>query len=340
MFNLEIMKRLGGGDPRGGRDWRAIVDRLLGQGKLAPGNYLSALAEGPGPAKWAFGLFVFFGAAQLIAAILMFFAYNWRELPDPAKIALPQAAMAIGFILWAIAPQRSFPSVVGGILATVMIGVSMGVVGQVYQLGADPWTLFAIWAAFALPLALIARSDAHFAVWHLIATTAYFLWAEEHIAARFEAVRMAIPAIYAGLAFAVLMVRDFPAKSFAGPQPRWQRWLFAAAALLPATIAGFSEATGSRPFEQGFAGTIALFAVAGAVYFLYRVVRPDRPTRSLALFALAVWAGGAGVRTIWRMNVDGAGEASLAFIFSAVWVIAITAFLGLLLRVKAEKSPS
>ena len=56
----------------------------------ATGDYLGALAEGPGPGRWPGALFVFFGAAQLVAGAVMFFAYNWRDLPDLAKIALPQ----------------------------------------------------------------------------------------------------------------------------------------------------------------------------------------------------------------------------------------------------------
>ena len=103
-----------------------------------------------GPQRWAFALFVAFGAAQLIAGAVFFFAYNWRDLSDPVKVALPQAALVLGFLVWAVLPRASRLGAVAGLLATVMIGVSMGVVGQVYQLGADPGRLFAVWAALAL----------------------------------------------------------------------------------------------------------------------------------------------------------------------------------------------
>lgn len=289
-----------------------------------------------GPARWAFALFVFFGAAQLISAVVMFFAYNWRDLPDMAKIALPQAAMAISFLAWAALPKRSLLGEIAGIAATVMIGVSMAVVGQVYQLGADPWTLFAIWAAFALPLAAIARSDALFAVWFAIASTAYTLWADEVLRPRMGFAGEVIPASYAVLAFAVLLLRDFGASSAAGPQPRWQRWLFAAAALVPATIAGLNEAMAFKPFEHGFYGTAALAAVGGGAFFLYGFMRPDRPTRALALFAIAAYVGGLGVRTIWRMQLQSIGEIALGFLLSAVWVVGVTAVLARLLRSNAS----
>jgi uncharacterized membrane protein len=311
-------------------NWRAIVDRLLEEGKIAPRDYLKALAEGPGPAGWAFALFVFFGAAQLVAGIIMFFAYNWRELSDMAKIALPQAAMALAFAIFALAPRRSALSVVAAVAATAMIGVSMGVVGQVYQLGADPWTLFAIWAGFALPLALVARSDALFAVFFLIATTAYFLYAEDHIRPRFE-MAQAVPAIYAGLALLAQVLRDIVLEPMAGPQPRWQRWLCVFAALLAVAGGGIGEAMADKLFEKGAIGSMALFAVATAVFLIYRV-RDDRPSRALALFAVALWVGAFGLRAIWRVGFDGAGEVAFGFILSAGWVVLVTAGLAVLLR--------
>lgn len=306
--------------------------RWLGGG---PGGSVKNDDSG-GPARWAFALFIFFGAAQLVSAVIMFFAYNWRDLSDMMKIALPQAAMAVAFLAWAALPKRSLLGQISGVAATVMIGVSMAVVGQVYQLGADPWTLFAIWAAFALPLAAIARSDALFAVWFMIASTAYTLWADEVLRPRLGFVGEVIPASYAVLAFAVLLLRDFVASSAAGPQPRWQRWLFAAAALIPAALAGLNEAMAHKPFEHGFYGTAALAAVGGGALFLYSFARPDRPTRALALFAIAAYVGGLGVRTVWRMQLQSIGEIALGFLLSAVWVVGVTAVLARLLRSNAS----
>lgn len=330
MFGLDFARGLAG-DGRG-RRWRAVVAELLRAGKIAPGDYLGALAEGPGPGRWPGALFVFFGAAQLVAGAVMFFAYNWRDLPDLAKIALPQAAMAVAFLVFAVAPRSSALSAVAGVAATAMIGVSMGVVGQVYQQGADPWTLFALWAAFALPLAVVARSDAQFALFFFIATIAYFLWANDYLAPRFETLKAAPLAIYSGAALSILLIRDFAAAPLGGPQPAWQRWLFAAAALLAAGVAAFGETTGARLFEEGAVGTLALASVAAAVYFAYRFARPDRPARALALFAVAAVAGAAGVRAVWRMRFESAGEVAVGFLLSALIVVGATAALARLLR--------
>ncbi|NWG72206.1 MAG: DUF2157 domain-containing protein [Parvularculaceae bacterium] len=295
-------------------------------------------ARGASPDKWAFALFIFFGAAQLISAAIMFFAYNWRELSDLTKIALPQGAMAISFLAFAALPKRSLLGQVAGVAATVMIGVSMAVLGQVYQLGADPWPLFAIWAAFALPLALIARSDALFGVWFVIASTAFMLWGEEILRPRFGFGVEVVPASYAVLAFAVLLMRDFAASIAAGPQPNWQRWLFLASALVPATFGALDEALADKPFESGVYGTLALAVVGGGALLFYGVVRNDRPARALALFAIAVFAGGVGVRTVWRLDLDSIGEIAFGFLLSAVWVVGVTAVLARLLRPRGGAS--
>lgn len=281
------------------------------------------------PLSWMRALFVLFGAAQVVAGIVMFFVYNWRDLPDVAKIALPQAAMALGFLGFAGLPKGSPVGQAAGAAAIVMVGVSMAVVGQVYQLGADPWGLFAIWAAFALPLALLARSDGYFAIFFIIASTAYSLWAEQVAAPNWGLAERAIPAIYAGLAAAVLIARDFAAVPFAGPAPRWQRWFFAFCALSAAAFAGLGEA---MDLFKTIYGGAALFGTAGAFYVLYLRPRPDRPTRLLALFTIALWFGALGLRLIFDLKANSAVGWSAMLLLCALWVVGVTAVLARLLR--------
>lgn len=319
----------GAGQSEDRRDWRAIAGHLLKQGKLAPHGYLGALARGPGPQNWALALFVFFGAAQLVAGIVFFFAYNWRELGDLMKVGLPQIFMALGFLGWALLPAGSRLGAISGILANVMIGVSMGVVGQVYQLGADPWPLFATWAALGLPLALLARNDAHFAVWALVASFAYFLYANEVLRPLLLQPDSAIPAIYVAAMFALLTVRDFAV----GHMPRWQRWLFAAALFIVALGAANGEIWDDKIFSIGGWSSAALVVAGGALAAIYARLRLDGPTQALALFCIAFWFAALGVRVIVENgDFDSAGETSLLLIASAVWIVAVTAALAFVLR--------
>lgn len=294
------------------------------------------MAANKAPIGWTYTLFVLFGAAQLVAAVVMFFAFNWRALPDAAKIALPQAAMATSFLIFAVLPRRSPVGAAAGALGIVLIGVAMAVVGQVYQLGADPWGLFAVWAVFALPLAIVARSDAYFAIWFIIASTAYNLWAEQVARPLFGLDERLIPASYAVLAALALVARDIVAAPVAGQPPRWLRWFIAFWSLAAATFAGVAEAAGA--FGAAPFGSLALFLISGGFYVLYRWPRPDRPTRSLALFALAIWVGAFGLRFIWSSGVSSAGGATFVLLLSAGWIIGVTAGLARLLRIEARPS--
>jgi uncharacterized membrane protein len=62
------------------------------------------------------------------------------------------------------------------LLALLSIGALFAFYGQTYQTGADPWQLFALWAALALPLALAARSDVVWVAWIVVAMTAVGTW--------------------------------------------------------------------------------------------------------------------------------------------------------------------
>lgn len=62
------------------------------------------------------------------------------------------------------------------LLATLALGALLAFVGQTYQTGADPWQLFAAWAALALPWVLAARRALLWAAWLLLAALALALW--------------------------------------------------------------------------------------------------------------------------------------------------------------------
>jgi uncharacterized membrane protein len=281
-----------------------------------------------GPQHWAFALLLAFGAAQLISGAVFFFAYNWRDLSDPVKIALPQAAMILAFLVWALLPRASRLGAVAGLAATVMIGVSMAVVGQVYQLGADPWRLFAIWAALALPIAVLMRSDAQFALALAVATAGYALYANEVMWDLLpEGWRESlIIGAYAALAACVLIGRD----AISVGAPSWLRWLLAAAALGVALTGGIGDLfNGRHAFDQSFVASLALFAVAAALFFARR---HDGPVRAMALFALAAWIGALGIRTIFTGEPNSAGEVAFALFLAALFVVADTAALAAALK--------
>lgn len=115
------------------------------------------------------------GATLVGLGIVFWIAANWDSLGRTGRFALLQSVVLImcAGALWR--PRARLPL---SILACLAIGALFAFFGQTYQTGADPWELFALWAALSLPLCLGVRHDAMWVVWTLVAMTALTLWVD------------------------------------------------------------------------------------------------------------------------------------------------------------------
>ncbi|MGD9804540.1 MAG: GDYXXLXY domain-containing protein [Hyphomicrobiaceae bacterium] len=153
----------------GGRDSAAVATSGSGSG-VGGGSVTSASAM-----SFQDRLRV---AAQIAAAALIGFgvmlwvAAHWDEISRFARFAIVGGALAVAVLVSLINAART-PGLVVSFLAT---GGLLALIGQTYQTGADPWQLFALWAAIGVPWALAARSDALWLVWTVVAMLAITLW--------------------------------------------------------------------------------------------------------------------------------------------------------------------
>ena len=123
-------------------------------------------------------------AATLLGLGLIFWiAANWPSLGRVGRFAVLQSAvLAVGLgALWR--PAWRAPLALLMLLAT---GGLFAYFGQTYQTGADPWQLFALWAALTLPLALAARSDIVWTPWVLLVFVGIALWIQAHTGHRWR----------------------------------------------------------------------------------------------------------------------------------------------------------
>jgi uncharacterized membrane protein len=163
---------------------RHVLERLAADGVLDEATLDEAFAilePGRWARIWASRALLFFGVALGLAGIIFFFAFNWDALPDLAKLGL----IEVGFVAcMAGATMRGLKSVTSKMLtvaAAVLIGVFLAVFGQIYQTGADPWQLFALWSALMLPLLTLARTQAGWAIFGTIVSTALVLFLEQYL---------------------------------------------------------------------------------------------------------------------------------------------------------------
>ncbi len=105
------------------------------------------------------------GTTLCVAGIIFFFAYNWANLNRFGKFATLEIGL-FALILFAI--LRDLENLSGKatlLAASLVLGVLLAVYGQVYQTGADVFTLFLTWAILILPWVFFS----HFApLWLLL----------------------------------------------------------------------------------------------------------------------------------------------------------------------------
>jgi uncharacterized membrane protein len=227
-------------------------------------------------------------AALLLGAGLIFWvAANWQAQTRQFKFLLLQALL-LGSVLGALAWPRGRTALL--LLATLALGGLLAFIGQTYQTGADPWQLFAAWAALALLWVAAARSDALWTLWVLIAGTGMALWSGSQLLSPLRNLlgwhdyrSVLMPLLWAGLLLVAWLVSRFGLSSAQDPAARG-RYAFGLATLL-ALSAWCSY--GLVNLFDGVAGLFGLNAalVVGAAALAY-AARP----RSIATLAMSVLA--------------------------------------------------
>jgi uncharacterized membrane protein len=123
---------------------------------------LTLAAASPSSRDWGqflTGALLLLGAGLLLSGIVCFFAFNWADLGRFAKFGVLEAAVAIcaGLGWWKLS---NLSGRVALFAAAVLVGPLLGVYGQTYQTGADPWGLFFFWALLILPWVVVAHFTA------------------------------------------------------------------------------------------------------------------------------------------------------------------------------------
>lgn len=91
------------------------------------------------------------GLALIAVSVLYLIAANWLMLPKIIQLLIPQIFLLISASasVW-LASNDAVRQTLDGI-SGLMLGLSMAVIGQVYQTGADSYLLFLVWALLLLP---------------------------------------------------------------------------------------------------------------------------------------------------------------------------------------------
>ncbi len=277
------------------------------------------------------------GLAALAAALLglglvFWIAANWETLGRFGRFAVLQGAivaMAAG-ALWRPAWRAPLSLLV--LLAT---GALFAYFGQTYQTGADPWQLFALWAALSLPLALAVRSDLLWAPWTLVSFVGIALWIQAHTGHRWqvEPDDLAVHLVGWAVAGAVLLAMSALARRLTGAGV----WALRSAATLAVVVVASTALAGlfSRSIGTHYLyGLVVLAALAAAFV----------PRASFDVFALSAVALGlntlivAGLARLLFENSHGGDPIGRLFLLGALAAGLLAATVSGILRLARARA--
>ncbi len=312
-------------------------------GLIPPARYLQAVhqvRDEAAWARWAGRALLATGVAHLLAGILFFFAYNWADMPAMAKFAVIDAGLLICvFGAW----LAGFDRPAGQALligASVLTGVLLAVIGQVFQTGADAFELFLVWTVLILPWTLASRSAAHWLVWLVVACTATSLVTGQALVPMdlVQPEEVALPPAIL-LAVAAVIREIAVARGAAWLAPEWTRQivLFAVLAALYGTAFGHIF-----DWHDSVLGT-ALFVLAIAAAGLgYMRVVPSFPAITQATGFAGLFAMAVGVRLIDAVidiDFDDLGRSLFGIGVVVLWLVAVTGTVAIVLPAIRRRLP-
>jgi len=325
------------------------VNTLHARGLIPGARYFTAVAavrNDAAWARWASRALLAIGAGHVLAGIVTFFAWNWADLSAVAKFAIVESALVIALGgAWLVGIERA-----GGqallIAASILVGLLLAVIGQVYNTDADAYSLFVAWTVVILPWTLASRSAAQWAVWLVVLYLALSFYGEQALIPEGRLTGVALEIGLGTLAAVFLALREAAAR-------RGTAWLAAGwtrIGLLMATLGLlFWPAVAyllSWDHSQDGIWAAAIFPIAlalGAV--AYRRWLPDFAATTTVLGFALLFVIGIGYRVIDEAVGFGRSETLLVtsvglLVLWSVAALGLAAKLLQMLRRHPEPVPS
>ncbi|TCP95956.1 putative membrane protein [Cricetibacter osteomyelitidis] len=270
-------------------------------------------------------LFSLLGTGLFVSGIVTFIAANWDYLSRFQKIYAAQGLFVLItvvslFFYWREVRQSvsHFKSKSGLFISAVLIGVLFALIGQIYQTGADPWQLFALWSLLQLPLLLVLPNAANGLLWIVTANTVLSLYLHKELNA-LSSDTLALSALFNIL---LLCLVEWKIHLF---QDKWRVLpkllviLFAFFAFFAATFASdhdvFDVENGAMSLGYFFNALCAVL-----LFFMYWKKRPD--------IGLMVIVYIYGIITIDGWIINNALSSMYADSYSVFLVVAIFTFVA------------
>jgi uncharacterized membrane protein len=257
------------------------------------------------------------GTALILAGVVCFFAYNWDRIGRFGKLGLIEAGIVVAALVgWWRLPRLS--GQIALTAAAVLVGPLLGVYGQTYQTGADPYGLFLTWALLIIPWVIAARFTALWVIEVILLDVALTLWWSqvvnpmwaEHWVANFVIVALVHAVAVTTWEWQFRRARPWLAE-------KWAPHELALVGFAALVVAGGTFVADPIDFGglnvAGAIGLALLVAFVAAAFWYYQQVRSDRFMVTAAGAAgLALAAVVVGRIVLQDLDIEGWGLLLLA----------------------------
>lgn len=258
------------------------------------------------------------GSIMLASAAVCVVAANWAQISPPMRLAAAQVAVVLAAVAALLPGLSRLVQTLLLLLACMLLGAVLAQVGQMYQTGADPWQLFALWALLMLPWVIAGKSVVLCLLWAFIGNVALLLWATQAGEAH-ASMSLAMFAFWNGgllMAWETAWKRLAWTRRTAGPR-LVALWLLGGLAFYAAMEAGTADAFWTWAMSWWLLAT-------GCVLAFYRYGRRDVVILAMALLCMI------GVVTVQlgiRMDLVGPGSFAVLALLVVAQAVAAAAWL-------------
>lgn len=284
----------------------------------------------PSPQDWRRffdQLTLWLGAVFCGLAVIFFFAYNWQAMGRFAKFGMVEALIVAALALcWRLDLARAAGKA-ALLVAAMLTGALLALVGQTYQTGADTYQLFLVWAICIVPWVLLGRFSALWLFWLVLLNLSAYLYYRTFggwfgILFDFEKV------LWAAFAINTLALVIWESVAHMGVDWLRERWSPRVLAVASGSVITWLALWAIFDSRTAVAGTLLVYGLwLGAVYFYYR-------HKMIDLFVLAGGVLSAVIvicALLSELMLRGRGEAG-AFLFIGMVVLGLSSAGGIWLK--------
>lgn len=304
---------------------RAFAEHLFSDDIISPEGRdfaLETLMPARQWAPWIARLLLLLGSALFLSGVVFFFAFNWASMAPLWKFVIVEGGIVLGAAGAFYFSLKALEGKIAALVAGILVGVFLAVFGQIYQTGANAYSLFIPWMLLILPWVILARFSAYWFVWFAIAQVALLTyWSQGLIPGPDYTLLTFTLCALSGTAFLVFHEMGFGRDKGDG-EAEWVR-ILVVFYVLGMILCPFVYFTFDLSFGNVGAviGALAALVLCAGAYYIFRWKLVDKIAFTAAVAAIAFAIGTVFTKVLFYDS----GRAE----YSGLWLLLALLFLGI-----------